>query len=93
MSLGWLTDLFGVHPEHAGLIAASLALTSAALLVLLLNYRKARAKLTLLFTFFVLLVIVATLMDLAEHFMPLHPLRMVPMTAALALLLYLLLLE
>lgn len=83
-------DAFGLHPEHMALILADALLLVLIASVLVVNYRRLKTRMTFLFLVFVLLLMAATLLDLTEHFLPLHPLSMVPMAVALALLLYLL---
>lgn len=80
------------HPEEAVVIVASLALGFAILWILAINYRRARAKLTLFTMALVLLLGVSTALCLMEDAIPLsHALRETPLIAALLLLLYLLL--
>lgn len=86
----WSADAFQIHPEHMALILADALLLALIAPVLVVNYRRLKTRMTVLFLVFVLLLMAATLLDLAEHFLPLHPLSMAPLTAALALLLYLL---
>lgn len=86
----WFTTLYGAHPEHAVLILTDLVLAVAIAAILARNYRKMRTHLTLLFLIAIGFIVVADLLDVAEHFVPIHPARMVPMTAALATLFYLL---
>lgn len=86
----WFAGLFYFHPLHAVLILADLVLAIAMGAILARNYRKMRTHLTLLFLLAMGFIVVAELLDVAEHFVPIHPARMLPMTAALATLFYLL---
>jgi len=72
------------------LILADALLLALIASVLAVNYRRLRTRMTALFLVFVLLLMAATLLDLVEHFVDIHPLSMVPLTMALALLFYLL---
>lgn len=86
----WFAALYGAHPEHAALIVVDLFLAVVISAVLVWNYRRTKVGFTALLLVVVALIIVAELLDVAEHFIGIHPARMVPMTAALAILLYLL---
>lgn len=86
----WFTSLYYFHPLHAVLILADLVLAVAIAAILVRNYKKMRTHLTLLFLLAIGFIVVADLLDVAEHFVPVHPARMLPMTAALATLFYLL---
>lgn len=86
----WFTSLYSLHPLHAVLILADLVLAVAIAAILARNYKRMRTHLTLLFLVAIGFIVVADLLDVAEHFTPIHPARMLPMTAALATIFYLL---